>query len=87
MAALDRMTGETVWTCKGGDDRPGYASPILADCDGLQQIVTVMSESVVGVRAADGKLLWRYPHKVYADEKHHDTALPRRLRDRLRMRP
>jgi len=68
MAALDRMTGETVWTCKGGGDRPGYASPILVDCDGLQQIVTVMSESVVGVRAADGKLLWRYPHKVYADE-------------------
>jgi hypothetical protein len=27
-----------------------------------------MSESIVGVRASDGKLLWRYPHKVYADE-------------------
>jgi outer membrane protein assembly factor BamB len=68
MAALDRMTGETVWTCKGAGDRPGYASPILVDYDGLKQIVTVMSESVVGVRASDGKLLWRYPHKVYADE-------------------
>jgi hypothetical protein len=68
MAALDRITGETVWTCNGAGDRPGYASPILVDCDGLQQIVTVMSESVVGVRASDGKLLWQYPHKVYADE-------------------
>jgi len=27
-----------------------------------------MAESVVGVRVSDGKLLWRYPHKVYADE-------------------
>jgi hypothetical protein len=27
-----------------------------------------MSESIVGVRVSDGKLLWRYPHKVYADE-------------------
>ena len=27
-----------------------------------------MSESIVGVRASDGKLLWQYPHKVYADE-------------------
>jgi len=68
MAALDRMTGKTVWTCQGAGDRPGYASPTLVDCDGLQQIVTAMSQSIVGVRASDGELLWRYPHKVYADE-------------------
>jgi outer membrane protein assembly factor BamB len=68
MAALDRMTGETVWKCKGTGDRPGYASPILVDCDGMQQIVTAMSESIVGVRASDGTLLWRYPHKVYTDQ-------------------
>ena len=68
MAALNRMTGETAWTCKGTGDRPGYASPILVDYDGLQQIVTAMSESIVGIRASDGELLWRYPHKVYADE-------------------
>jgi outer membrane protein assembly factor BamB len=68
MVALDRKTGRTVWQCTGAGDRPGYASPILIDYQGLRQIVTVMSESVVGVRASDGKLLWRYPHKVYADE-------------------
>jgi hypothetical protein len=27
-----------------------------------------MSESIVGIRASDGKLLWRYPHKVYTDQ-------------------
>jgi outer membrane protein assembly factor BamB len=68
MAALDRKTGEVVWTCTGAKDKPGYASPILIDYQGLQQIVTVMSESVIGVRASDGKLLWQYAHKVYADE-------------------
>ena len=68
MAALDRRTGKVVWECKGIGDRPGYASPILVEYKGLRQIVTVMSESVVAVRASDGKLLWRYPHKVYADE-------------------
>jgi len=66
--ALDRKTGEVAWTCTQASDKPGYASPILIDYRGLKQIVTVMSESVVGVRASDGKLLWRYPHKVYADE-------------------
>ena len=68
MVALDRMTGEVVWKCTGAQDRPGYASPILVDHQGLKQIVTAMSESIVGVRLSDGKLLWRHPHKVYADE-------------------
>ncbi len=68
MVALDRRTGRVVWKCTGAGDKPGYASPILVEYKGLKQIVTVMSESVVGVRASDGKLLWRYPHKVYADE-------------------
>jgi len=68
MVALDKRTGKVVWQCEGAGDRPGYASPILVEYKGLRQIVTVMSESVVGVRASDGKLLWRYPHKVYYDE-------------------
>jgi len=68
MVALDRKTGKVIWQCTGAGDRPGYASPILIAHNGLQQIVTAMSESIVGVRASDGKLLWQYPHKVYADE-------------------
>jgi len=68
MVALDRKTGKVVWVCKGAGDRPGYASPILVEYKGLRQIVTAMSQSIVGVRASDGKLLWRFPHKVYADE-------------------
>ena len=68
MVALDGKTGKVVWECKGVGDRPGYASPILVEYKGLRQIVTVMSESIVSVRASDGKLLWRYPHKVYMDE-------------------
>ena len=68
MVALNRKTGKVVWKCTGAGDKPGYASPILVKHQGLQQIVTAMSESIVGVRASDGKLLWKYPHKVYADE-------------------
>jgi len=68
IVALDHKTGKVVWECRGANDRPGYASPVLVEHKGLKQIVTVMSESIVGVRASDGKLLWRFPHKVYADE-------------------
>ncbi len=68
MAALDRKTGEVVWQCRGEGDKPGYASPILIEYEGLQQIVTAMSQSIMGVRASDGALLWRHPHKVYTDQ-------------------
>jgi len=68
MVALDRKTGEVIWQCIGASDKPGYASPILIEYQGLKQIVTPMSEAIVGVRASDGKLLWRYPHKVYTDQ-------------------
>lgn len=68
MVALNRKTGEVIWKCKGKGDKPGYASPILIEYQGLSQIVTPMSEAIVGVRASDGKLLWRHPHKVYTDQ-------------------
>ncbi|MEE8399230.1 MAG: PQQ-binding-like beta-propeller repeat protein [Desulfobacterales bacterium] len=68
MVALDRMTGGVIWKTTGAGDKPGYSSPILIDYQGLKQIVTPMSESIVGVRASDGKLLWQYPHKVYTDQ-------------------
>ena len=68
MVALHRKTGDVVWKCTGAGDKPGYASPILIEYQGLKQIATAMSESIVGVRLSDGKLLWRYPHKVYAEE-------------------
>jgi len=68
MVALDRKTGKVVWKCTEAGDRPGYASPILIEHQGLKQIVTAMSQSIVGIRASDGELLWQYPHKVFADE-------------------
>jgi outer membrane protein assembly factor BamB len=67
MAALDKDTGKTVWTCTGLGEKPGYGSPILVEYGGLRQIVTMMGGSAVGVAAESGRLLWRYPHKVAMD--------------------
>ena len=60
MAALDKMSGKTVWVAKELSDEAGYASPIVADVQGVRAIMTLTSEAGVGVRASDGKLLWRY---------------------------
>lgn len=68
MVALHKKTGEAIWKSEGAKGGPGYSSPVLVDYQGLQQIVMPMAESIVGVRASDGKLLWRYPHKVYTNQ-------------------
>lgn len=60
IVALDKMTGATVWTSKELSDEAGYASPIVADVQGVRTIMTYTSDAAVGVRASDGKLMWRY---------------------------
>jgi len=67
MAALDKKTGKTLWVCKGGGDKPGYASPIAVDYQGLRQYVTLTSHAAIGVHAKTGELLWRHPHKTEWD--------------------
>jgi outer membrane protein assembly factor BamB len=79
MVALDKMTGKTVWTTKELGDEAGYASPIVADVQGVRTVMTLTSNAAVGVRASDGKLMWRYTPvangtanittPVYADNK------------------
>lgn len=60
IVALDKNTGETVWTCRGIGDKPAYTSGILVDYGGLRQFITTMSASAVGVDVETGRLLWRY---------------------------
>jgi outer membrane protein assembly factor BamB len=61
MAKLDKMTGETVWTSEGLSDTAGYSSIIAADIQGVRTYLTLTNSAGVGVRASDGKLMFRYP--------------------------
>ena len=74
VVALDKKTGKTVWVCKerieepdDKPDKPGYASPIVFDCNGLRQIVAFMSHAAIGVNAKTGEMLWRFKHTTSYD--------------------
>jgi outer membrane protein assembly factor BamB len=54
------MTGSTVWTSKELSDEAGYASAVVADVQGVRTVMALTGEAGVGVRASDGKLMWRY---------------------------
>jgi outer membrane protein assembly factor BamB len=60
IAALDKMTGKTIWTSKELSDEAGYSSVIAADVQGVRTYMTITSSGGVGVRATDGKLMWKY---------------------------
>ncbi len=61
IAAYDLADGAEKWKWPGAG--PSYASPVLMTVDGTKQIVALTDKSVVGVSAADGKLLWQIPFR------------------------
>ncbi len=61
LVKLDKMSGKTVWTSKDLSDAAGYSSVVAADVQGVRTYLTFTSTAGVGVRASDGKLMFRYP--------------------------
>lgn len=59
LLALNKQTGKEVWRSVELTDGAGYASVVAADVGGVRQYITQTQASAVGVRAKDGKLLWR----------------------------
>lgn len=60
IVALDKSNGNTIWASKDLSDPAGYSSCIAADVGGVRCIATLTGKAGVGVRASDGKLMWRY---------------------------
>jgi outer membrane protein assembly factor BamB len=79
MVKLDKMTGKTVWAAKDLSDTAAYSSVVVADVQGIRTYMTFTANAGVGIRASDGKVMFRYPKAansvanvatpVYADNK------------------
>ena len=64
VVALDRFTGETIWTSPGNGEPVAYSSPILVKHNSASLIVFITSESIVGIDAETGKFYWQSPQLV-----------------------
>jgi len=79
LAAFDLATGKELWRWEM--EGPGYASPVLATFDGVEQIVTQTREHVVALAAADGRELWKLPletpyvQNIVTPLVHRDTVI------------
>lgn len=63
LAALDAKTGLRLWRSKQCPDQAQYASVIVAEIGGVRQYIQLTMDHVLGVAAADGRLLWQAPRK------------------------
>ena len=63
IVALNKMTGDTVWTCLVEGEKHCYCSPIVVERGPRKIIVTLTDEFVLGVDAKTGKLLWKDSQK------------------------
>jgi len=74
LIAYDLASGDEKW--RWGGEGPAYASPALLTVAGTKQIVTLSEGSVVGVNAADGKLLWQLPFAPPPRSRAYNAATP-----------
>lgn len=72
LVALDKKTGEPVWTTGGLSDSSAYCSPRLFGEGKNRQIITLVAKHLVGIDPATGEVLWRHASEVEYDI--HSTA-------------
>lgn len=59
MVALNKKTGNVLWTCQApGNPQAAYSSAIAVEIDGVRQYVNMVHDRLIGVHAETGKLLW-----------------------------
>jgi outer membrane protein assembly factor BamB len=71
IVALNRFTGETIWTSPGNRQPSAYCSPIYIKHNKTSLIVTMTAESIIGVDALTGQCYWQVPqfqtNKIHAN--------------------
>ena len=60
--AFDKNTGAVIW--KTGRDASGYATPVPFNLGNTPALAIFAAGYIVGLKEADGSLLWRHPWKT-----------------------
>src|SRR5258706_3918432 len=63
VVALEKKTGKLLWRSKEFTDVAHYSSLISEEIGGMPQYIQLTAQSVAGIAAGDGKLLWRADRK------------------------
>ncbi len=58
VVALDRHSGDLVWSCKGEGELSAYCTPLLFEHEGRKLLVTYSEAHLLGIDPISGELLW-----------------------------
>lgn len=62
VVALNRKTGNLVWSSPAKCTLSAYCTPLLINLPARKLLVTMVEGNIIGLDAANGKMLWSYPH-------------------------
>ena len=62
VVALNRLSGELVWSSPGAGELSAYCTPLLFEHNGRKILATHTASHLIGLDAGSGKLLWSHPH-------------------------
>ncbi|MCK3686076.1 PQQ-binding-like beta-propeller repeat protein [Maribellus sp. YY47] len=74
VVALNRFTGELIWSCPGEGEIATYNSPILINHNGHKLVIAMTSNSVMGIDAETGEKYWRV-EQIQQNKIHANTPL------------
>lgn len=74
VVALNRFTGEKIWSSKGNGENATYNSPILIHHNGQRLVIAMTASSVMGIDADSGEMYWRV-EQIQGNKIHANTPL------------
>ena len=82
MVAFNVENGNVVWESPPINEGTNYVNPLLIEYSGMKIIVTVTEGHILGVNAANGKLLWNIDYEAQnavqtGDRNHTNTPIYR----------
>lgn len=79
VVALNRFTGETVWTSPGYGEPAAYCSPVVAEHNNTRLVVTMTATSLIGLDADTGEFYWRVEqmqgNKIHANSPVYSNGI------------
>lgn len=74
VVALNRFTGQKIWSSQGFKEKATYCSPILVNHNGNKMVVNLTSTSIIGINAESGEMYWRV-HQFQDNKIHANTPV------------
>ncbi|WP_297089816.1 PQQ-binding-like beta-propeller repeat protein [uncultured Draconibacterium sp.] len=62
VVALNRFTGELIWSSPGKGETSAYCTPLLLELPARKLLVTHTADHIIALDAKTGEMLWDFPH-------------------------